>query len=123
MEHFAVDLDLVERADEVVQRRPRRVTKRRRGTEVVLEPDAQAQLRRVVDVPQHVVVVAHLVAPGEVIGDTMRTHLHGGRPPRERHRPVGAIAVDVVVEQGAHSRGSPAHAASTSVHSTPDTSA
>ena len=95
----AVDLELVQRADHVVERRARRRAKRRRDADVVFEADAQSQARRVVDVAQHVVVVPQLLAPGKMVRHAVRAHRDGARALFERDRAVGALGVDVVVEQ------------------------
>src|SRR5437762_12663986 len=113
----------VRRADEVMERGAGGVAERRSDAQVPLEPDAQPEPGGVVDVPEHVVVVPHLVAPRVVVGHAMRAHLYRRRASRQRYGAIRAIAVDVMVEERAHGSGCPAHAASTSVQSTPDTRA
>ena len=118
----AVDLELMERADHVVERRTRRRTQRRRDADVVLETDTQSEPRGVVEIPQDVVVVAHLPRPRKVIRDPVRPHRHRARALRQRDRAVGSLAVDVMIkETQGQGSGCPDHAASTSVQSTPDT--
>src|SRR6185503_11472296 len=115
-------LELVERADHVVERRARRRSEGRRDAEVVFEANAQSEPRGVVEIAQHVVVVAHLSRPREVVRYAVRPHRHRARAPRERDGAVGTLGVDVVIEElERQGSGWPAHAASTSVHSTPDT--
>src|SRR5206468_7732701 len=96
------DLDLVQCADDVMERVARRWAERRRDAEVELETDAQAQARGVVEVAQHIVVVTHLLLPRVVVGDAVRADADGLRATLEAHRAVAAIAVDVMVEQLAY---------------------
>src|SRR5207253_571992 len=111
-----------DRADEVVQRLAGIRAQLRRDPQVVLEADAEAEARSVVDVPLHVVLVAQLLLPRVVIGHAVRPSGDALRAVRERHRAIRAIAVDVVIEKRAQISGCPAQAASTIVQSTPDTS-
>ena len=120
---LTVDLDLMERADQVLERAARGVAQRRSDAEVPFESDAQPERGGVVDVSKHVVVVPHLVAPREMVGHAVRTHLHRRGAPRERYGAVRAVAMDVVIEECVHGSGCPAQAASTSVQRTPETRA
>jgi len=60
----AVDLDLMDRTDHVVQRLRVAAPKRRRDPEVVLETYAKPEPCRIVDVALHRVFIRKLVAPG-----------------------------------------------------------
>src|SRR5438105_13880522 len=119
---FSVEVDLVDGADEVVQRLASVGTERRRDTEVVLEADPEAETRSVVDVALHVVLVAQLLLPRVMIRHSVRPGGHALRAVRKRHGAVRAVAVDVVIEERAQISGCPAQAASTIVQNAPDTS-
>src|SRR5437879_2690567 len=118
-----VDVDLMDRADEVVERLARVRTERRRDSKVVLEAHAEAEPRRVLDVALYRVLVRKLVPPRVVVRDAVRPCGNALRAVGERDGAVRAVAVDVVIEERAHtSSGCPAQAASTIVQRTPETS-
>src|SRR2546428_9298219 len=117
-----IELDLVDRADHVVERLPKIGRERRRDAEVVLDPNAQTEPCGVLEVSLDVVLGPQLVPPGIVVGHAVRPDRDTLRPALERHRAVGAVAVDVVIEERAHISGCPAQAASTIVQNAPDTS-
>src|SRR6184192_3109795 len=119
---FSVEVDLVDRADEVVQRLAGVGTERRRDTEVVFETDPEAETRSVIDVALHVVLVAQLLLPGVVIRHSVRPGGHALRAVRKRHGAVRAVAVDMVIEERVQISVCPAQAASTIVQKAPDTS-
>src|SRR5438874_10108918 len=104
------------------QRLTRIRAERRRDPEIVFEPNAKAETRGVLDVALHIVLVAQLLFPWVVVRHAVRPCRHALRAVRERYRAVRAVAVDVVIEERAQISGWPAHAASTIVQSTPDTS-
>src|SRR6266550_6717404 len=118
----AVELDLMDRTDHVVQRLACPRTERGRDPEVVLETHAEPEPRGIVDVALHGIFVWKLVAPGVVVRHTVRPQRDALCTVGERHRSVRAVAVHVMVEECAQSSGCPAQAASTMVQRTPDTS-
>src|SRR4029079_16460995 len=94
-DEFPVELDLMDRADHVMQRLAGRRTDGRSDPEVVLETDAEPEARRVRDVSLGGIFIRELVAPRVVVGDAVRSYGDTLCPIRERDRPVGTVAVDV----------------------------